>query len=80
MARHRDRDDVRLSHMLRYSREAVSLAQFRTRPDLDTDRVLGLALVRLIEIVGEAASRVSTPTRQRHPEFLGQRSPTCATA
>ncbi|MBM4431900.1 MAG: DUF86 domain-containing protein [Chloroflexi bacterium] len=55
--------------MLRYAREAVSLAQYRTRSDLDTDRVLGLALVRLIEIVGEAASRVSAPTRERHPQI-----------
>jgi uncharacterized protein with HEPN domain len=63
MAKHRDRDKVRLSHMLQYSREAVSLIQDRTRSDLDSDRVLGLALVRLIEIVGEAASRVSPATR-----------------
>jgi uncharacterized protein with HEPN domain len=33
------------------------------RNDLDTDRVLELALVRLLEIVGEAAARV--PTDQR---------------
>jgi uncharacterized protein with HEPN domain len=72
MAQHRDRDDVRLSHMLQYSREAVALIQSRTRADLDSDRVLSLALVRLIEIVGEAASRVSAATRLAQPEIPWQ--------
>ncbi len=36
----------------------------RTRRDLDTDLMLVFALVRAIEIVGEAASRVSAATRQ----------------
>ena len=55
--------------MLQYSREAVSLIHDRTRSDLDSDRVLGLALVRLIEIVGEAASRISTATCAEHPQI-----------
>jgi uncharacterized protein with HEPN domain len=72
MARHRDRDNLRLSHMLRYSREAVSLVQERNRSDLDSDRVLGLALARLIEIVGQAASRVSDPTRLDYADIPWQ--------
>ena len=72
MDRHRDRDDIRLSHMLRYSREAVALVQDRTRSELDSDRVLSLAVVRLIEIVGEAASRVSPATRLDQPEIPRQ--------
>jgi hypothetical protein len=39
--------------MLNHTREAAQLAGNRTRADLDTDRVLSLALVRLLEIVGE---------------------------
>ncbi|HEX5136325.1 MAG TPA: hypothetical protein VFY93_05085 [Planctomycetota bacterium] len=31
----------------------------RTRADLDSDRTLTLALTRLVEILGEAANRVS---------------------
>ena len=38
----------------------------KRRSDLDEDRALALALVKLIEIVGEAASRVSEAERQRH--------------
>ena len=33
------------------------------------DRVTQLALRKLVEVVGEAANRVSPATRQRHPEI-----------
>jgi uncharacterized protein with HEPN domain len=62
------RDRVRLDHMLDHTREAITLTQGKTRTDLDDDRVLSLALVRLLEIVGEAAGRVSEETRALHPE------------
>jgi uncharacterized protein with HEPN domain len=55
--------------MLDHACEAVSFIQNRSRSDLDTDRLLGLALVRLAEIVGEAASRVSVARRRQHPEI-----------
>ena len=51
------RDVVRLRHMLDHAREAVAMAKGRSRVDLDEDRQLNLALVRLLEIVGEAAAR-----------------------
>lgn len=63
------KDEIRLRHMLDYSREAIALLQSKTRSDLCTDRVLQLALVRLIEIVGEAAGRVSHETQSQHPEI-----------
>jgi len=57
-----------LRHMLDHAREAVELAQGKTREDLDADRLLNLALVRLLEIVGEAAGRVAQEVRARHTE------------
>jgi uncharacterized protein with HEPN domain len=39
----------------------------RTRADLDTDRMLLFALVRAVEIIGEAASRLSDETRSAAP-------------
>jgi uncharacterized protein with HEPN domain len=63
------RDRVRLGHMLEHSREAITLTRGKTRADLDSDRVLSLALVRLLEIVGEAAGRVSDETRAHEPEI-----------
>jgi hypothetical protein len=40
---------VRLCHMLDHAREAVAMASGRSRDDLDNDRKLNLALVRLLE-------------------------------
>ncbi len=54
---------ISLRHMLDHAREAVALADGKSREDLDTNRQLNLALVRLLEIVGEAAGRVSEATR-----------------
>jgi len=49
---------VSIHHMLDHAREAVELTRDRSRADLDEDRLLNLALVRLVEVIGEAASRV----------------------
>ena len=62
-------DRLRLLHMLEHAREAVKLTDGKTRADLAGDRLLDLALVRLVEIVGEAASRVSEETQARHPRI-----------
>ena len=60
---------VPLLHMLDHTREAMALAQGRARVDLDSDRILELALVRLLEVVGEAANRVPRGVRARHLEI-----------
>lgn len=41
------------------------MARGRTRSDLDSDRQFNLALVRLLEIIGEAANRVAEEDRAR---------------
>lgn len=51
--------------MLDASREAIGYTAGRSRDDLATDTMLGRALVKCLEIVGEAASRVSQETRDR---------------
>ena len=51
--------------MLEHAREACKLAEGRTRETLRSDRILQLALTRLVEIVGEAAGRVSPETQAR---------------
>jgi len=60
---------VRLRHMLDYAREAVTLMRDKQRADLDTDRVLGLATLRCLEIVGEAATHIPESVRQQHPQI-----------
>jgi len=59
-------DLVRLRHMLDAAREARSFVAGRSRCHLDKDRMLVLSLVKDIEIIGEAASKVSPETRTQH--------------
>jgi len=72
-------DDIRLRHMLDHAREARSMVQGKSRADLQRDRMLELALVRLIEVVGEAAARVSPDGCNKYsripwPEIVGMRN------
>lgn len=55
--------------MLSYAQEAVALTKGKQRSDVDTDRLLNLALVRLLEVIGEAANRISVKEQQQHPEI-----------
>ena len=59
---------ARVQHMLDYAREAEDMAQGRVRADLDTDRMFNLALVRVVEVVGEAASWIESDFRALHPQ------------
>ena len=61
------RDDrVSLVDMLIHAKEAVALSGETSLNDLIEDRVMQLALQKLVEIVGEAANRVSEETQQQH--------------
>ena len=62
-------DRNRLRHMLDAAKEALALAAGRSREDLDRDRQLVLALLRLLEIVGEAASNVTLGFRASQPQI-----------
>jgi uncharacterized protein with HEPN domain len=48
--------------MLDHSNEAVALIAGKDKAELQHDRVLELALIRLVEIVGEASAKVSSAT------------------
>jgi len=76
---HKD-DEIRLRHMLDAAREARSFIQGQSRRDLDVSRMLVLALVKDIEIVGEAATRISEDVQRSHseipwPDIIGMRHP-----
>ena len=60
---------IPLRQILKHSREAVAVCSGKTRPDLDSDRLLNLAATRLIEIIGEAASRLPDGIMEKHPEI-----------
>jgi uncharacterized protein with HEPN domain len=55
--------------MLDHALEAHALTQDKSREDLDKNRLLSLALVRLLEVVGEAAARVPKEERAKHQEI-----------
>jgi len=59
-------DIVRLRHMFDAARKAVLLTKNIFRNDLDKDEKLALALVRLLEIIGEAAKNISGDFQQNH--------------
>lgn len=60
-------DRIRLRHMLDAAVEIQQYAQSSTRNDLNRDRKLVHSLVRLLEIIGEAANQVSTELRGELP-------------
>lgn len=50
-----------------HAREALNFVGEKSRSDLEDIRWLNLSLVRLLEIIGEAANRVSEQTRHEYP-------------
>jgi uncharacterized protein with HEPN domain len=60
-------DRIRLLHMLEAAEAVAGFIAGRDRAALDTDRMLLFALVRAVEVLGEAATRVSAETRSAVP-------------
>ena len=63
----RAEDVVRIWHMIEAAESALSFARGRMRLDLDTDKMLQFALVQAVQVVGEAASKVSAKARAELP-------------
>jgi uncharacterized protein with HEPN domain len=64
----RPEDVERLQDMLAAAQDALHFATGRAESDLAADRMLFLAMVKAVEIVGEAASRLSAETREQYPQ------------
>lgn len=62
-------DQALLTDILESAREAVDYAANMAATALEEDRMRLLAIVRLLEVIGEAASGISEPFRQQHPEL-----------
>ncbi|KAM3097070.1 DUF86 domain-containing protein [Phormidesmis sp. 146-12] len=62
-------DSVRLLHMRTAAKEAIAFAQSHTRNDLETNRMLTLSLVKCVEIIGEAASRITRERQNETPQI-----------
>jgi uncharacterized protein with HEPN domain len=68
----RSDDAIRIRHMLDAARDARAFSAGKSRADPDRDRQLALVLIKCIEIVGEAASRVREETRAECPAIPWQ--------
>ena len=72
-------DVIRFRHMAEAAESALRFCQGRTRADLETDDMLRFALTRAVEIIGEAATKVSMDARNQSsgiawPAIVGMRN------
>ena len=65
---HRD-DVIRVRHMIDAARDAISFTNERSRRDLEEDRMLVFSLMKAIEIIGEAASKITQDSRDQCAEI-----------
>jgi uncharacterized protein with HEPN domain len=64
-----ERDRTRLEDMLAEAYRVQKFLENKTNDDLFQDTLLAYAVVRAVEIVGEAATQTSVELRQMHPEI-----------
>jgi uncharacterized protein with HEPN domain len=62
-------DSIRLRHMFDAAREAISFVSGKSRNDLNKNRMLVLSLLKDIEIIGEAATKISIETRETYSDI-----------
>jgi uncharacterized protein with HEPN domain len=62
-------DRIRLCHMADAIESALRFARGRNRAEFDSNEMLLFAVVRAVEVIGEAASRVSAAVREAHPQI-----------
>lgn len=67
-----DSVETRLRHMIEASHEAVGYVEGLSREAFNAQRPLQHSVVRCIEVIGEAASRLSPELRKAHPEVPWQ--------
>lgn len=68
------REYIRLLHMLEAAEKALVFSENRSRIDLDTNEEFSLAIVRLLEIIGEAANSFLKKQGKNDQKFLGELS------
>ena len=60
---------IYLQHMIDNSYKAINFVKDINREDFNNDEKLRLALTHLLQIIGEAARRISIEFREKHPEI-----------
>jgi len=62
-------DRVYIGHMIDTANKAIGFVAELSREDFDNDEQLRLALTHLLQVIGEAARRVSPNFRDAYPEI-----------
>lgn len=62
-------DIIRLRHMRDAVKDAAAFIKNKTRNSLDEDKMLTYSLVRCLEIIGEAASKLSKKCQDEYPQI-----------
>ena len=62
-------DGVRVAHLCDAIDEALSFVEGKTKEDLAGSRMLTLSLIKELEMIGEAAGRVSEGFRRKHAKI-----------
>lgn len=59
-------DFIRFKHMLEAARACIHFAKDKVQIDFQTDQMLSFAVIRALEIFGEAASKISNNFQKAH--------------
>jgi uncharacterized protein with HEPN domain len=62
-------DRARLQHIVEHAGHIAAFLRERTRDDLDADMQLLFAVVRALEIIGEATTRMSEEFKREHSDL-----------
>jgi uncharacterized protein with HEPN domain len=62
-------DRIRIQHMVDASKEALSFVTGVKEKDFSKSRMIILSVIKDIEIIGEAASRISEQTKLKHSDI-----------
>ena len=65
-------DILRVRHMLDFALKAVIFNKRRSRTDLDSNDMLAMATIHLIEVIGEASRTISETFQEKYPEIPWQ--------
>jgi uncharacterized protein with HEPN domain len=66
-------DTVYVGHMLDMTRRAVKAIKDKSRANYDEDDILRMGLTHLVQVIGEAARKVSAAFQNEHPEIPWRR-------
>jgi uncharacterized protein with HEPN domain len=62
-------DGIRIQHMIDAANEALFFTGDIVEEDFSRNRMLILSVIKEVEIIGEAASKISEETKSKYPDI-----------